>query len=124
VRLGAVEVGIGAPADGVVLDAPVGDLAVHSGKDPLLGLADLGGDGLAADDVERPPGQQGRDGIEDGAVGVAADARRLEGDAAAAAEGVPHPRGVPKALFAKLGDQLREACGIGAQVGVDRGPGR
>ena len=58
-------------------------------------------------------------GVQVRPVGFAADARRLEGHAAATAERIPHPRHPPEAPLAQLPHQPRQTGGAGAEMRVD-----
>lgn len=109
---------------GFVLDAPVADLAIDGGVDFFLGFPNLSGDlGATTDDIEGGPSEEGCDGIEVRGVGFAADAGCLEGDGAAAAEGIADAGDAAKAFLAELGHEFAELGGIGAEVGVDLFPG-
>ena len=107
-----------------VLDPPDRDLPVYRIIDLLLRLADLLGDlRPAAHDVERSPCQEGGHGVEIATVRFTAEPRRLEGDRAAAAEGVPDARHMAEASRSQLGHQLGQRGGAGSQMAVDDLPG-
>jgi hypothetical protein len=56
-------------------------------------------------------------------MGLAADAGGLEGDGAAAAEGIADARDAAEAALAEFADEFGEGAGGGAEVGVDFFPG-
>ena len=58
-------------------------------------------------------------GVEVRAIRFATDPRRLERDAAAAAEGIPDARLMAEAAFTELANQIGEALGVGSEMGVN-----
>jgi len=137
-RLDAVEVIVGLPtlafdfARGLVLpalvvpfDSPRLDLAACRLVNLLLGLLNLFRRfRAAANEVDGGPGQKRADRVQVRAVNVATQNRGLEGDAAAAAEGVADAGSVAEAPLAQFMDQFREAVRLRSQMRVDRLPGR
>ena len=119
----AVQEDLGPPAVAVSLDAKVVNLGLHfldqcdSVMIDLLALL-----GRTAHDVERTPREHARDGVQIRSVDVAAQARRLEGDLARAAEGVGHLGAMTEAHHSELLDQLREGVRIRAKVRVHLPP--
>jgi len=107
-----------------VFNTPGGDLRIGLLPDFFLGAAYRFLHFLAApDEVNGSPGEEHGDRIEVAAIGFEPKACRLEGYRAAAAEAVSHPRHVPKGFLRKLGKELLEAIGRGAQVRIDLVPG-
>ena len=103
-----------------MLDAPRGDLSIYRIVNFALRLAHLLGNFFAAaDDIERSPGEQRRDGIEIGAVGIAADPRRLKRNRAAAAKRIADARHMSEPALAQLAHQLRQRVRARAEVRVD-----
>ena len=122
--LGAVEEGVGAPAGLVVLDPPPGDLPIDGLEHGALRVAHPRGHlRAAADDVQRAPGEERGHRVEVRAERLAAEPGRLEGHAAAAAEGVADARRTAEAPPPQLPQQLRQAGRRRAEVRVDRRPG-
>ena len=106
-----------------MFDAPLRDLPIYRIEHLGLRLPHPLGDLLAtAYDFESPPGKQRRHWIEIGAVGLAAEAGRLERNAAAPAKGVAHARHAPETSFAQFPHQLRQTLRGRAQMFVDGFP--
>jgi len=102
-RLEAVKVGLGAVAVCIVLDAKRGDFTVYRVGDLALGLLELGPLlGRCPDDIQGSPGQHAGDGVQVRRVDVTAQPRCLEGDGAAAAEGVANAGPLSIAQHAEL----------------------
>lgn len=122
-HLDAVEESVGTFARGIVLDAPFCDLPVSLGEGLGLHAHDLLlHRASAAEQMEAGPGEQPGHGIEIGAEGFAADAGGLEGDGAAAAEGIAHARRVAEGAPAEFLDEFRKAGGGRAEVSVEFRP--
>ena len=101
--LRAVQEGVRAPTNIVVLDPPFRNLAINRVEDVNLRLPHALGDVFPAPyDVECTPSEQGRHGVEVGAIRLASEPCCLEWNAASSAERIAHPRHAAESSLTQL----------------------